>query len=113
MRSDGTKHHAPHSNSLNAAERRLLDAEAARTGRSISALIRDAVEATDGAKRTSVDDIALLRQGFGARKDRDQGRCGLEGAAPVPRTPGAIRQVTDLVWQRAALPMFDDLRPPY
>lgn len=72
--------------SLNAEDRRLLDAEAARTGRSISALIRDAVEATYGAKRTSVDDIALLRQGFGAWKDRDQG-----GAAWVEQRRSGAR----------------------
>ena len=34
--------------SLTAEERRALDAEAARTGRSISALIRDAVEIVYG-----------------------------------------------------------------
>ena len=57
--------------SLDAEDRRLLDAEAARTGRSISALIRHAVEATYGVRRTSADDIALLREGFGAWHDRE------------------------------------------
>ncbi len=72
--------------SLNAEDRRLLDAEAARTGRSISALIRDAVEATYGARRTSADDIAKLRLGFGAWHDRD-----LDGAAWVEQRRSGAR----------------------
>lgn len=64
--------------SLNPEDRRLLDAESARTGQSISALIRNAVELAYGTQRSSVDDIDLLRQGFGAWQDRD-----IDGAAWV------------------------------
>ena len=63
--------------SLTADERRVLDAEAARTGRSIAALIRDAVDQVYGGGR-SEDDLAAMRQGFGAWQDRE-----LDGAAMV------------------------------
>jgi hypothetical protein len=56
--------------SLTADERRALDAEAARTGRSISALIRDAVEAQYGSARSADDDLAAMRRAFGAWKGR-------------------------------------------
>ncbi len=72
--------------SLDAEDRRLLDAEAARTGRSISALIRDAVVATYGTGRTRADDIALLREGFGAWHDRD-----VDGAAWVEQRRSGAR----------------------
>lgn len=65
--------------SLDPQQRHLLDAEAARTGQSISALIRAAVESTYGAERSSAEDIALLRQGFGAWEDRStDGRTWVE-----------------------------------
>ncbi len=64
--------------SLTTEERRALDAEAARTGRSISSLIRDAVETVYGAERSSEDDLAAMRRAFGSWKDRD-----LDGAAWV------------------------------
>ncbi len=57
--------------SLTAAERRALDAEAARTGRSISSLIRDAVEQTYGVERSSEDDLASMRAAFGSWEERD------------------------------------------
>ena len=61
--------------SLTEDERRLLDQEAARSGRSISALIRSAVEAVYGANRAADDDLAAMREAFGAW-DRDK----LDGA---------------------------------
>jgi hypothetical protein len=57
--------------SLTSEERRALDAVAARTGRSISALIRDAVEAMYGGQRSSEDDLAAMRRAFGSWKDHD------------------------------------------
>jgi hypothetical protein len=57
--------------SLTEEERRALDAEAARTGRSISALIRDAVDAMYGSQRSTEDDLATMRRARGAWKDRD------------------------------------------
>jgi hypothetical protein len=73
--------------SLTEEERRILDAEAARTGRSIAALIRDAVDQVYGAAR-SEDALAAMRQGFGAWKDRE-----LDGAAVVDglRSGGRLR----------------------
>lgn len=75
--------------SLTVAERRALDAEAERTGRSISALIRDAVEIVYGAQRSSDDDLAAMREGFGSWRGRD-----LEGAAWVDgvRSGARLRQ---------------------
>ena len=43
--------------SLTAEERRTLNAEAKRTGRSISSLIRSAVETVYGSERSSDDDL--------------------------------------------------------
>lgn len=57
--------------SLTEQERRTLDAIAARTGRSISALIRDAIDAVYGADRSSTEDLAAMRQAFGSWADRD------------------------------------------
>jgi hypothetical protein len=51
--------------SLTSDERRLLDAESARTGRSIAALIRDAVDIVYGATGSADDDIAAMRRAFG------------------------------------------------
>jgi Ribbon-helix-helix protein, copG family len=66
--------------SLTEDERRALQAEATRTGRSISALIRTAVDAVYGAERSTEDDLAAMRRGLGSWKDRD-----LDGAAWVER----------------------------
>ena len=57
--------------SLTENERRILDAEAARTGRSIAALIRAAVDEVYGAGGTVEDDLDAMRQGFGAWKGRE------------------------------------------
>ena len=57
--------------SLTSEERRTLDAVAARTGRSISALIRDAVDSVYGAERSSDEDLAAMRRAFGSWKDHD------------------------------------------
>lgn len=52
--------------SLTPDERQLLNAESARTGRSISALIRDAVNTVYGSRRSSSDDIAVMHEAFGS-----------------------------------------------
>lgn len=57
--------------SLTEEERRTLDAAAARTGRSISALIRDAVEVVYGSQRSADDDLAAMRSAFGSWSDRE------------------------------------------
>ena len=72
--------------SLTSEERRALDAVAARTGRSISALIRDAVDSVYGAERSSDDDLAAMRRAFGSWKDRD-----LDGAAWVDQRRSGSR----------------------
>ncbi|MGC1208180.1 MAG: ribbon-helix-helix protein, CopG family [Ornithinimicrobium sp.] len=78
--------------SLTEEDRRLLDAEAARTGRSISALIREAVESTYGPSRSVADDLAAMRQAFGSWTDRD-----FDGAAWVEeRRSGARLRNGDL-----------------
>lgn len=64
--------------SLTEDERRLLDAVSAQTGRSISALIRAAVDTVYGSERSTEDDLADMRAAFGAWHDRD-----LESAAWV------------------------------
>ena len=76
--------------SLTMEERRALDAEAARTGRSISALIRDAVESVYCAERSSGDDLAAMRRAFGSWQDRD-----LDGAAWVERLRSGSRLQQD------------------
>lgn len=72
--------------SLTAAERRALDAEAARTGKSISALIRDAVEAVYGTWGSSTDDLDLMRQAFGSWTDRAE-----DGATMVQKLRSGSR----------------------
>ena len=64
--------------SLTEQERRALDAVAARTGRSIAALIRDAVDAVYGDERSAEDDLAAMRRAAGCWSDRD-----VEGAGYV------------------------------
>lgn len=54
--------------SLTAEERQALDALAARTGRSISALIRDAVDAAYGSGHSTEDDLVAMRRAFGCWK---------------------------------------------
>jgi len=72
--------------SLTSEERRVLDAVSARTGRSIAALIRDAVEAVYGTGRSGDDDLAEMRRAFGSWKDRDQ-----DGAEWVDRLRSGSR----------------------
>ncbi len=72
--------------SLTSEERRALDAVAARTGRSISSLIREAVETVYGGQRSSDDDLASMRQAFGSWKDRD-----VDGAAWVDQLRSGSR----------------------
>ncbi|WP_091183631.1 ribbon-helix-helix protein, CopG family [Paramicrobacterium humi] len=57
--------------SLSEEERRLLDAEAARTGRSLSALIRDAVTLAYGSRRDTEAGLRAISEAFGAWSDRD------------------------------------------
>jgi hypothetical protein len=56
--------------SLTDEDRNLLDAEAARTGRSISALIRDAVAQTYGFRRDVESDVRAIDAALGAWEDR-------------------------------------------
>jgi len=72
--------------SLTPEERRALDAVAARTGRSISALIRDAVETVYGGQHSSDEDLATMRHAFGSWKARD-----LDGAAWVDQLRSGSR----------------------
>ncbi len=58
--------------SLTLEERKVLDAESARSGKSLSALIRDAVERVYGSSRSSADDLDIMRQTFGVWSDRSE-----------------------------------------
>ena len=64
--------------SLTEAERHLLDSVAARTGQSIAALIRDAVQLAYGSVPAADNDLAAMRRAFGSWQDRS-----LDGAATV------------------------------
>lgn len=64
--------------SLSDAERTLLDEEAARSGRSISALIREAVMLTFGAARDVDADLRAIDFAFGSWGDVE-----LDGEAHV------------------------------
>ncbi|MBA2573854.1 MAG: ribbon-helix-helix protein, CopG family [Nocardioidaceae bacterium] len=57
--------------SLTTKDRRALDAAAARTGRSLSALIRDAIGIVYGDEGSAEDDVAAMRQACGAWTERD------------------------------------------
>ncbi|MEO8527853.1 MAG: ribbon-helix-helix protein, CopG family [Pseudolysinimonas sp.] len=57
--------------SLNVEERRLLDAEAARTGRSISALIREAVSQTYSSGRDMDADLRAIDAAVGTWGELD------------------------------------------
>ncbi|MHB8295038.1 MAG: ribbon-helix-helix protein, CopG family [Acidimicrobiales bacterium] len=72
--------------SLTREERSALDAAAARTGRSISALIRDAIETVYGTQRSCEDDLAAMRLAFGSWMDRDR-----DGAAWVDQLRSGSR----------------------
>ena len=66
--------------SLTDEERALLDGEMARTGRSMSALIREAVLRTYGRPRDAAADLAVIDAAAGAWRDRD-----VDGAEWVDR----------------------------
>lgn len=72
--------------SLTEEDRRTLDAVAARTGRSISALIRDAVGTVYGAERCVEDDLAAMQKAFGSWHERD-----VDGAAWVDQLRSGTR----------------------
>jgi hypothetical protein len=57
--------------SLTEDERRTLDEVAARTGQSISALIRAAIEAMYGSGRPTTADLAAMRAAFGSWSNAD------------------------------------------
>ncbi|HLI44431.1 MAG TPA: ribbon-helix-helix protein, CopG family [Acidimicrobiales bacterium] len=72
--------------SLTDEARRALDAAALRTGRSLSSLIRDAVEQVYGSGRSAEDDLAAMRRAFGSWNDHE-----LEGAAWVDQLRSGSR----------------------
>ncbi len=72
--------------SLTDEERRALDDAARRTGRSLSSLIRDAVEQVYGSERFAEDDLAAMRRAFGSWNDHD-----LDGAAWVDQLRSGSR----------------------
>lgn len=72
--------------SLTLEERRLLDVEAARTGRSISALIRDAVTRTYSSGRDADADLRAIDAALGAWSQRD-----IDGEAYVERVRSGSR----------------------
>ena len=72
--------------SLTDHDRRVLDAAVARTGRSLSALIRDAVEQVYGSERSAEEDLVVMRRAFGSWKDRE-----LDGAAWVEQRRSGSR----------------------
>lgn len=71
-------------------ERRALDTVARRTGRSLSSLIRDAVELVYGSERSCDDDVAAMRLAFGSWSDHD-----LDGAAWVDQLRSGARLESD------------------
>ena len=75
--------------SLTEQERRLLDAVSARTGRSLSALIREAVDTVYGDERATEDDLGALAASAGAWTDRE-----LDGAESVERLRSGRRTTT-------------------
>lgn len=76
--------------SLTDEARRALDAASARTGRSLSSLIRDAIEQVYGTVRSTEDDLALMRRAFGTWEDDDLG-----GEAWVDQRRSGSRLVRD------------------
>ncbi len=72
--------------SLTEEERRALDAVSARTGRSISALIRHAVDTVYGSERSVDDDLVAMQHAFGSWSDRD-----LDGATWVDQVRSGRR----------------------
>lgn len=76
--------------SLTDEERRVLDVVAARTGRSLSALIRDAIEQVYGSERSTEDDLASMRRAFGSWTNRE-----LDGEAWVDQRRSGSRLSRD------------------
>lgn len=72
--------------SLTEEDRRTLDAVAARTGRSISSLIRDAVGSVYGTENSAEEDLVVMRASFGSWRDRD-----VDGAAWVKQVRSGSR----------------------
>lgn len=72
--------------SLTEEERRTLDAAAARTGRSVSALIRAAVDTAYLPQRSTEDDLAAMRAAFGSWQERP-----FDGAGWVDRVRSGSR----------------------
>ncbi len=72
--------------SLTEEERRALDDAASRTGRSISALIREAVDTVYMSARSANEDLRDMSRAFGAWKDRD-----LDGATWVDERRSGAR----------------------
>lgn len=72
--------------SLTEDERRALDEVASRTGRSISALIRDAVNLVYGAERSVDEDLTAMRRAFGSWSGRT-----VDGAAWVDQMRSGTR----------------------
>ncbi len=62
--------------SLTDEDRRVLDAEAKRTGRSISALIREAVGQVYGSRRETESDLRAIDQALGAWDGRESDGAG-------------------------------------
>lgn len=58
--------------SLTEEDRRILDLEAARTGRSLSALIRHAVGVVYRPQSSALEDLAMMEEGFGAWTGREE-----------------------------------------
>ncbi len=71
--------------SLTSEERSLLDAEAARTGRSISALIRDAVTIVYSPARDDAADRRAIQTALGAWEPRTAEGAEIDGAEYVDR----------------------------
>lgn len=71
--------------SLTDADRRALDAVADRTGRSLSSLIRAAVQAQYATGRSVEEDLAAMRGAFGAWTERDGGDGDLDGGGSSDR----------------------------
>lgn len=67
--------------SLTEDDRRLLDGVAARTGRSVAALVRQAVNQTYGADHEREEDLAAFARSSGAWSG-----CDVDGASYVEAT---------------------------
>jgi hypothetical protein len=77
--------------SLGDEERRLLDAEAARTGRSLSALIRHAVTVVYAPERDADADLRAIAAASGAWADRGfDGESYVENLRSGDRVDGTI-----------------------